>query len=55
MVEVVATDEFAAWYQGLDEPDTEAVNRSVRRLEHKGVTLGYPHSEQHPRVTPRSS
>jgi hypothetical protein len=44
MVEVVTTDEFAEWYRDLDAGDTEAVNRSVRRLEHNGVTLGSPHS-----------
>jgi hypothetical protein len=44
MVVVIATDEFADWYQDLEVPDAEAVNRSVRRLEQKGVTLGFPQS-----------
>jgi hypothetical protein len=44
MVEVIATDEFAEWYRCLDLIDAEAVNRSVHRLEQKGVGLGFPHS-----------
>lgn len=44
MVEVVTTDEFAAWYEALDLGDGEAVVRMVERLEHKGVTLGFPYS-----------
>jgi hypothetical protein len=44
MVEVVATDEFSAWYQDLSDPDAEAVTFSVDLLEKLGVTLGHPHS-----------
>jgi hypothetical protein len=44
MVEVIATDEFAAWYDDLERKLKEAVNRSVGLLEQDGVALGYPHS-----------
>jgi hypothetical protein len=44
IVEVVATDEFAAWYELLDDGDTEAVSRGVERLEQQGVALGHPYS-----------
>src|SRR5581483_12146494 len=42
MVEVVATDEFTAWYQGLDQGLTDCVFRAVTQLEVAGVTLGFP-------------
>jgi hypothetical protein len=44
MVEVVATDEFANWYDGLSAGDAEAVARGAERLEKLGVALGFPHS-----------
>jgi hypothetical protein len=44
VTEVVATDEFAEWYEALDLKDKTAVNRSVGMLEQDGVTLGFPHS-----------
>ncbi len=44
MVEVITTDEFAAWYHGLDERDGETVDRVVGRLEVEGIRLGFPHS-----------
>jgi hypothetical protein len=44
VVEVITTDEFLAWYQGLDEEDVVAVTRAVDRLAEVGVTLGFPHS-----------
>jgi hypothetical protein len=44
MVEVVATDEFVAWFIDLDEKATRAVATAVIRLEQEGVTLGAPHS-----------
>jgi len=44
MVEVITTEEFAAWYDGLDEADTEAVTRVVGVLEVRGVSLGFPYS-----------
>ena len=46
MVEVLATDEFTGWYEGLDEGDADAVTRVVGLLEAMGVTLGSPHSSQ---------
>ncbi len=42
MVEVVATDEFTAWYEGLDDVQYEAVYGMVERLEQFGVTLTFP-------------
>ncbi len=44
MVEVIATDEFSAWYRGLDEGDSDAVTTVVDLLGREGVTLGFPHS-----------
>jgi len=44
MIEVVGTDEFEAWYVGLDKQDTEAVDFVVELLVARGVTLGFPHS-----------
>jgi hypothetical protein len=37
MVEVIGTEEFEAWYQDLDEKDTEAVTRVVGLLEALGA------------------
>jgi hypothetical protein len=42
MAEVVATDEFAAWYDGLDDGHTACVFRAVTQLEVAGVSLGFP-------------
>lgn len=44
MVEVVATDEFVAWYQELKTDDANAVDRYVKLLGEKGTSLGYPYS-----------
>jgi hypothetical protein len=44
MVEVIGTKEFEAWYQDLDEKDTEAVTRVVGLLEALGVALPSPYS-----------
>ncbi len=44
MIEVVGTDEFEAWYVGLDKQDTEAVDFVVELLVARGVTLAFPHS-----------
>ena len=46
MVEVIATDEFAEWYAGLDWPDADAVTKMVGLLEDRGVALAFPHSSQ---------
>jgi hypothetical protein len=42
--EVVFTDEFGAWYEGLSEDEQDRVYRSVGLLETYGVTLSFPHS-----------
>jgi len=44
VIEVVATDEFVTWYDGLDEPASEDVDVVVDLLEHLGVNLGFPRS-----------
>ena len=44
MVEVVTTDEFAVWFDELDETDTKAVVRVVGLLEARGVSLSFPYS-----------
>jgi hypothetical protein len=44
MVEVLVTDEFENWYEGLEERDAEEVTVKVDLLQEKGVALGYPHS-----------
>ncbi|HWO12552.1 MAG TPA: hypothetical protein VNN80_23810 [Polyangiaceae bacterium] len=41
-VEVIATDEFVAWYRGLDENASDDV--AVGVLESQGVALGAPRS-----------
>ena len=46
VVEVVVTDEFRDWYQGLSSGDAEAVGFYVELLEANGVSLGWPHSSQ---------
>ncbi len=46
MVEVVATDEFAEWFEDLDEADTKAVVRVVDLLAARGVSLGFPYSSE---------
>lgn len=44
MVEIIVTDEFTGWYDGLDEAATDDVNVAVDLLQATGVLLGYPHS-----------
>jgi len=46
MVEVITTDEFAAWYGALDEDDTKAVIRMVDLLAARGVSLPFPYSSE---------
>src|SRR4051794_38865978 len=41
---VYATDEFAEWYDGLEERHRERVAASVDLLEQMGISLGFPHS-----------
>jgi hypothetical protein len=42
--EVEYTDEFAGWWESLDEDEQESVDFAVRLLEEHGPTLRYPHS-----------
>ena len=42
--EVIFTDEFEAWYDGLSEAEQDRVAFSVGLLEERGVTLPFPHS-----------
>lgn len=44
VVEVVVTDEFRAWYIGLDDPGAEDVTAAIDVLAEQGVALGYPRS-----------
>lgn len=41
---VIATDEFVAWYSGLDDAGSDDVDAAVGVLEHAGVKLGFPRS-----------
>jgi hypothetical protein len=43
-VVVYATDEFAAWYDGLEERHRQRVAACVDLLEQMGVSLGFPYS-----------
>jgi len=43
-LEVVATDEFVDWYDGLKEVDVLTVDKIVGLLEAAGVRLGMPYS-----------
>jgi len=42
MIEVIATDEFEAWYLGLDDADQEVVYERVEQLRRLGVALKRP-------------
>ncbi len=44
MVQVITTDEFKGWFEGLAEKDSDAVEFSVGLLEQMGVLLPHPHS-----------
>ncbi len=44
MVEVVATDEFAEWWEDLDGSEAADVARVVDLLELQGTELGFPYS-----------
>jgi hypothetical protein len=44
MVEVIATDEFSAWFTSLDEVHVDPVIVAVSKLEINGVALGHPSS-----------
>ena len=42
--EIEYTDELGAWWVDLIEAEQESIDTSVRLLEEKGPSLGYPHS-----------
>ena len=44
MTEVLATAQYADWFDGLSLQEARAVQRKVQMLEEKGVTLDHPHS-----------
>ena len=44
MVEVIATDEFVAWFDGLEDIHVDPVIVAVTKLEQAGVALGHPAS-----------
>lgn len=44
MVEVIATDEFTAWYENLSDAHGKSVFQAVVRLEQFGTQLPFPHS-----------
>lgn len=41
---VYATDEFADWYDGLEERHRQRVAACVDLLEQTGISLGFPYS-----------
>ncbi|MEX2213032.1 MAG: type II toxin-antitoxin system RelE/ParE family toxin [Phycisphaeraceae bacterium] len=43
MRQVEFTDEFAAWWDTLDEAEQDAVDQGVDLLEESGPALGRPH------------
>ena len=43
--EIETSDEFVAWYRGLDENEVESVNFSVDLLERVGPAIGRPHAD----------
>ena len=43
MVEIIVTDVFEDWFDKLSEKDSDAVTKSVDRLEDFGVSLGFPY------------
>jgi hypothetical protein len=42
--DVEYTDEFGEWWRGLSEDEQESLDASMRLLEDRGPTLGFPHS-----------
>lgn len=38
------TDEFGEWWSSLSEDEQVSLDASVRLLEERGPTLGFPHS-----------
>ena len=46
MIEVLGTDEFKAWYLGLEAKESDAVDFVVGLLEELGVALTFPYCSQ---------
>jgi hypothetical protein len=46
VVEVLFTDEFGTWWDGLTAEEQGSVNATVILLSTKGIALGYPHSSK---------
>ena len=44
IVEVIGTDEFASWFDVLDDQATKAVVHGVDLLAQLGLALGHPYS-----------
>jgi hypothetical protein len=42
--EVIVTDEFVAWYEGLTATDQDRLAMTIGLLEARGVTLAFPYS-----------
>lgn len=45
-VEVIATDEFVEWWDGLGTREHDAVRDAVELLERFGIGLPFPHSSK---------
>lgn len=43
--DVAASDEFVAWYGGLDDGESDSVDVAVGLLEQYGPLLGRPHAD----------
>jgi len=43
-IDVVVTDEFVTWYEGLSEAEQDRVAFTIGLLEERGVTLPHPYS-----------
>ena len=46
MADVLFTDEFETWWNGLSIDEQVSINASVMLLEAQGVNLGFPHSSK---------
>ena len=44
--EVLFTDEFETWWNGLSAEEQTSISASVLLLETQGVNLGHPHSSK---------
>ncbi|MFZ0707444.1 MAG: type II toxin-antitoxin system RelE/ParE family toxin [Candidatus Korobacteraceae bacterium] len=42
---VEASDEFTAWYNGLDDDETDSVDAAIELLEKYGPILGRPYAD----------